>query len=199
MVNDPIAVGPSGIYGSGSTDAVTGTVVSAPLMGGQLTALAPEGAFAPSDASYGFAVDAQNVYWTTFADPTSIRKVPLQGGTPITLATSPGAGGGIAVDQSSVYWVSDNGVMKVAIAGGPAVLLAASGPVAGGGGNIALDDTSVYWTTMDSVLKVSLSGGAPEVLASGQPGPMPIAVDATSVYWGNTGYGAGAIMKLTPK
>ncbi len=198
MVNDPIAVGPSGIYGTGSLDGMRTTVVSAPLTGGSLTALAPD-ALAPSDASYGFAIDATSIYWTTFNDPTSIRKMPLQGGMPVTLATSPGAGGGLAVDKSNVYWVSSNGVMKVAIDGGPATLLGPSGPVAGLGGNIALDDTSVYWTTADSVLKVSLSGGTPEVLASGQPGPIPIAVDATSVYWGNTRPGAGSIMKLTPK
>jgi len=48
------------------------------------------------------AVDAANVYWIEGLG--SVRKVPIAGGTPVTLAAAPVLPGGIAVDATSVYW-----------------------------------------------------------------------------------------------
>ena len=49
-------------------------------------------------------------------------------------------------------------------------------------------------------MKVPLGGGTPTTLASGQFDPVGIAVDATSVYWvnsgSNTGSADGTVMKV---
>jgi hypothetical protein len=48
-------------------------------------------------------------------------------------------------------------------------------------------------------MKVGLDGGMPTMLASGQSGPGGIAVDATTVYWvnsGTKGKNDGAVMKV---
>jgi hypothetical protein len=129
-----------------------------------------------------------------------VMKAPLGGGTPVTLATAPGAGFGIAVDATHVYWSTSGTVSritKVPLNGGASSTLATEG-----GLGIAVDAQNVYFTTTDSVKKVPLGGGTPITLATGQDVPTFIAVDATSVYWTNAGSGpvpSGSVMKLTPK
>jgi uncharacterized protein DUF5050 len=197
FTNDPITVGPRGVYGSGP-----GQILSAPLAGGVASPVVPDGTLDPSSfETYGIAVDAHSVYWTLFTDPTSVMKAPIEGGTATTLTSAAGAGEGIAVDADSIYFATGQGVMKVPLAGGAKTVLSSS-PASG----IAIDDTYVYFTNFDSgagaVKKVAKSGGGTITLATGQALPWGIAVDGTSVYWTNAGSETGAtgtIMKLTPK
>jgi hypothetical protein len=46
-------------------------------------------------------------------------------------------------------------------------------------------------------MKAAIGGGKPTQLASGNPNGL--AVDATNVYWTNSIYAKGTVMKLTPK
>ncbi len=83
----------------------------------------------------------------------------------------------------------------------PVTIAFGSGAVRG----LALDDTRVYWVTAGadaSVLSVLKDGGGMTVIASGQPSPLDIAVQGTSVYWSVGSTGAGehclAMVASTP-
>ncbi|HET7538509.1 MAG TPA: hypothetical protein VFK05_01510 [Polyangiaceae bacterium] len=206
FVNDPIALGANGVYGTGSgSDVGSGTaplsIVGVGLSGGATLPIA-----STPHASYGLATDADNVYWTTFSDPMSILKAPLvpssaELAAPTVLATSPGPGGNIAVDAHNVYWVAHGTVMKVPVGGGTATPLASASP-SGFIPGIAVDGTYVYWSTADGILKVSVDGGTPEVLVSGLDTPSCIALDETSVYFAIMGTPPGqhgTIARLWPK
>jgi len=87
------------------------------------------------------AVDANNAYFTA-GDDVTVTRVPLDGGTWSTLASSP-APRGLAVDATDVYWTDlDAGtVMKIATGGG-APLVVASG--LSSPNQLVVDSTSVY-------------------------------------------------------
>jgi hypothetical protein len=202
FINDNIAVGPAGVYGTSGGD----SLVSVPLEGGATTELAP----GPGNTNtYGIATFGSNVYWSDFRGSAPIRAVDLQDGGVVTLAPDRPVPLGVAADANYVYWAESGGtaqggaLMKVSRGGGAPVTLA-SGLTPNA---IAIDDAFVYAVVgfgrqNGGIVKAPLVGGPVTVLAAGQSGPSGIAVDGTSVYWttvGNEGHGQGQIYKLTPK
>lgn len=179
------------------------SVVKMPLGGGPQTTLATE----YHGGARAIAMDATSVYWTDVGGPgdeSSVYKVSLEGGTVTTLASGQGIAGGLALDATSVYWTvwrseTDSVLMRIPKTGGSPVAV-----VSGPDGNFAVDEANAYWTVDSAVMKVPLTGGTPATLASGQLIPTHIVVDATSVYWTNTGSQPmratdGAVMKVSPK
>lgn len=154
---------------------------------------------ASTSRTQGIAVDSSSVYFTDTIEG-KVMKVPLGGGTPVTIATGAGSAESLAVDATHAYWVgSSTGagyVMRVPLGGGTPTTLASGGKTLR---RLVLDASSVYWTdenegTGGTVMKVALGGGTPVTLASGQASPNALAVDASSVYW--TNFGSGTVMKV---
>ena len=161
--------------------------------------------------SFRLAVDDSDLYFVVSesSDTTkgAVKKMPLAGGAPITLASGQAPQEtALVVDATHVYWTSfadgHGVVMKVPKEGGTAVTLAT---VQAWPRYLTVDATSAYWTTPGlpggpvdggAVMKAPLAGGGPTtVLAAKQWAPGPIAVNGTKLYWLNE-YFEGKLVTL---
>jgi len=133
------------------------------------------------DQPQNIVVDHAYVY---FPASDSVYKVPIDGGTPVVIASGQGTPESVAVDGTGVYWV-DTGttgtIMAAPLDGGAPFALASgqsnpSGTVVTGG--------NVYWVTesggTDAIMTVPTAGGTPTPFANVQA--TNIAVDANNVY-----------------
>jgi hypothetical protein len=199
--NRPLSIAVDGtrVYwvNGGSGTSANGSVVAVPLTGGGPVTLATE-QYEPN----WLAINSASAYWATVTCPYgppfsgdtagNVMKVPLTGGTPVTLAAGQPYPSDLAASASAIYWnassapgpVQDAGnvVATVPIRGGSVATLAetASGQVVEG---IAADSTTVYWTDGTAVMAVPVGGGGPTTLASGQDESFALALDETNVYW----------------
>jgi hypothetical protein len=114
VVSD-IAVDATNVYfGAIDCNGCGGSLRSVPVGGGAPVALAT-GLGSP----YGVAVDTSSVYVTSLVSLTQqlVQKVPLAGGAPLTIASSPSQAQipfrNVVVDSTSVYWLTESAVMKV--------------------------------------------------------------------------------------
>jgi hypothetical protein len=185
----------------------SGPLVRAAVDGGTPTVLVD--VVSPRDV----AIDSTHVYFTSRGGQY-VEKVPLGGGAPVPLASSPDGYifGAIAVGGTGVYAIpalygnlDDCNPAKISLAGGPPIIL--GGAVSTQCSNfsvsgVATDGVNVYWTEADAsgdadvidlnngfVKKVSANDGVPVTLAAGSSFTS-IVVDDTSVYWVDEFHGA---------
>ncbi len=183
-----IAVDDSNLYWTGG-DAGDGRLMSMPKTGGTPTALASGGTF------IGIAVDATNVYFSSFSS-FYVSKVPKAGGTSSTIGPYGNYPAGISLNDSYVFWANDNtdgSIAKVAKSGGQGGILASAqaSPT-----STAADASNVYWTLSDAgtILKIPVEGGTITTVVSGQSKPACVTVDGDNLYWIGSGKSGRAIL-----
>ena len=83
----------------------------------------------------------------------------------------------------------NEGLSQVPTSGGPVTHFGSRSAA------VATDETHVYWSNFaGAICKMPLGGGSAVTLATGQTATWQIAVDATSVYWGE-----GSAIRRVPK
>jgi hypothetical protein len=160
---------------------------------------------------YGIALDKVDLFWVTL-DTTQLYRCPLTGcnGAPSSVFSDPyqTITRRIVLDATNVYFP---GLSKKAVPGiyacpksGCPKQLAPLATTLNWGSAIATDGINVYWTDFSVsdpatnfvpgnglIMKCAVSGCAnqPTVVASGLDWPEAIALDATSLYWADSGAG----------
>jgi sugar lactone lactonase YvrE len=142
----------------------------------------------------GVAVAATGVYFT---GEDTVRTVPLDGGSPVTLATMQTYADGVTLDAQRIYWATNGnslgsagGVVTLPIDGGTPLTLASDN---GGPSTIAVSGGSVYWSDsmytfpggVQSIPIGSDGGVSPTsiVMASGQAVVASFAIDGNTLYY----------------
>src|SRR5215831_6256564 len=170
-LNNPngVAVDATSIYWENSGD---GTLMKMPLAGGTPTMLMW------GSCHSGIAIDATNAYCAG----AQIKKVALDGGEPVTLASTDNMADRIAVSGPTLYWTyissspCSGGVRSVSIDGGPVidVVRSSCGPL-----GLAVDATAVYLADggnlANTVTRVPIDGTAPVTIALQQFGADAVA------------------------
>jgi hypothetical protein len=115
-----------------------------------------------------------------------IKRVPLTGGSAVTLAQSPSFVGmrDIVNDGSFLYWADGGGLRKMSIAGGPVTTLVASSSIS----SVGLDASRVYFSLGASIRAISKSGGVStlQTTTSSTVTTLHVQVSSgsTALYWG---------------
>jgi hypothetical protein len=117
-------------------------VMRVPVDGGAAASIASTTGISPglSGENKAIAIDLSSVY---FSNEAALLKVPLAGGSPMTLAT--GFSLALAIDDASVYWATaDSGgaIMRTPLSGGVSTTLVAGETAA----SVAVDASHVYWS-----------------------------------------------------
>ena len=132
------------------------------------------------DLTYAYTYDYHAYFVANYpsSNVSRIKRVPLAGGSAVTLATSPGFVGlrDIATDGVNLYWADTKGLQKMAIGGGAVTTLVAGYNVS----SVAVDATRVYYSDGQWLRSVVKTGGSPKVYAGGST-----AVTAMHLYQGS--------------
>ena len=173
-------VGGDFVYWATATGAMDNPLMQLPVTGGTPKTLATG-----LDYPNGLVLDATNIYWAEGGSADVLRKLALEGGTPVKVVDLPGSNPwSVAVDKLNVYWtdyVADT-VMKASFQSGTPITLATGDDPR----SIAVDASNVYWTNYEdhTVMKVPVGGGMSTVLATGNR-PYGMVIDSGAVYWTN--------------
>jgi hypothetical protein len=153
-----------------------GRIAAVPIQGGNISDVVA----GVSTALPIVATDGTTVY---FADRFRVKKVPLQGGTPVSVGSAAFYITGLATDVERVYWSEDPfaTVQSAPAIGGNATTLASgSGP----GGPVAVSGDFVYWAdSFVRILRVPTTGGTTEVVATDIAFLSDLVVDPSGVYF----------------
>ena len=189
----PFSVKVAGGFVYWGSYSATGVVRKTPIGGGVITDIAN------SAAVREICVGANDLWWTN--DPDDVQQIPLSGmsfdGGALVVATGNLLANGIATDGTDLYWVNrGTGEIKRSDLNPLNSYAPGSGDVPW---DIEVDAKSVYWTEAGSppakgtvsmsVKPTGTDSLVPVVIASGQAAPHGIAIDATHVYWANSGDG----------
>ena len=133
-------------------------------------------------------------------DNFRIKKIPLAGGVPETVALGSFYITDLVTDGTYVYWVEDDfsNVFKAPVGGGAVTLLGAvpAGTAAGPAGPIRLQGGVVYWmTNFDAIISVPAAGGTSQVVASGLPFLNDFVVEGANIYFSEND--TGKIRKMS--
>jgi hypothetical protein len=182
----------AGLLGIDGGDGGDGPEAGPPCRRGGTNALVPANVACGPGLPTRLAVDAVNLYWTDQRRGAVVLKAALASGAPEALVYDDEPAVGLAVDATNVYYTqpSRGRVMRVPIAGGPAVAVAAGldSPTYLALGD-APDGPSLFWTGgqangTGTITRLSLALGAkPETLIDGQAKPRALAVAGGFVFW----------------
>ena len=135
----------------------TGTVNGGPIRGLGGTVPAPLAtAQNPSTSPGSLAVFNGNLYWVNQASVMAgipftgnIMRIPVTGGTPVSIQGTSGSPVALAVDATGIYWLDGaaGSLLRVPLAGAVTATTLATGQGTGTlPGTVTLDATKVYWT-----------------------------------------------------
>ncbi len=143
----------------------------------------------------GVAVDATNVYFTTYFTGT-VETCPVTGGTPKTLSSGDVGSSDIKVNATQIFWANEGSgqgsgsIKSCALPGCTQKTTIGSGTLVEW---VQIDSSRVYWTsTYDgtaSSCPLAGCGGSPTPIATGVTVPWGITVDSSNVYlaiWNGT-------------
>jgi hypothetical protein len=166
-------------------------VMKIPVTGGAVTVLTQ---MAKSDFVRRLAAAAGDVFW---ADSDSVNAIPLSGGVPVSLATTPNDPLSIAYFAGRVFWTETTGpangetgaIKSVSATGGGVAVLVNGGDAPR---ELALSGGTLFWTEggpigliegFGRIASIPATGGAIATVVDGIAAQSPpIAVDANFVY-----------------
>ncbi len=174
-----------GAVSGGTTE--MGTVLQSSLNGGNVITLA-----STLEDPYGIAVDASNVYFTTYAGGR-VKKVPIGGGSVTVLAENLNNPCYLAVIGGNLYWTNygDGTVQTIPTSGtAPGTPTTLATDAAGNNANgIAVSGSTVFFAASNdpgAIWTIPTTGGAkPSVIANKQDNAWGLTVHGGNVYWTN--------------
>ena len=154
---------------------------------------------APGDFAAYPVIRGSLLYFASVNDD-QVKRVPLTGGPPLTVALA-NKPFGLAVDDVHVYYTSRERTVSRALGDGGT---AGSEQIVGSGGDmsgfLAVDDARAYWAYSELNGSGSVIGAAKDLSGSLSYGtsvenvfPVGIAVDADNVYWSTAGTTVGLV------